>query len=213
MPDRWEQQLSQGLVEMKLAATAHQQRQLLDYLALLEKWNRTFNLTAVRDPAIVVSRQLLDSLSIQDLVRGEHVLDVGSGAGLPGIPLAIMNPERAFTLLDTNGKKTRFLRQAKLELGLDNVQVEQVRVEQYHPPRLFDTIASRAFASLPDMVELTRHLLAPGGCWLAMKGTVPGDELDALSGEINYEIHELAVPGEDARRHGILICPSLTGKM
>ena len=172
MPDRWEQQLSQGLAEMKLAATAHQQRQLLDYLALLEKWNRTFNLTAVRDPAIVVSRQLLDSLSIQDLLRGEHVLDVGSGAGLPGIPLAIMNPERAFTLLDTNGKKTRFLRQAKLELRLDNVQVEQVRVEQYHPPRLFDTITSRAFASLPDMVELTRHLLAPGGSW----GKLVGDE-------------------------------------
>jgi len=207
----WEQQLSQGLAEMKLAASEQQQRQLLDYLALLEKWNRAFNLTAVRDPEKMVSRQLLDSLSIQHLLKGERILDVGSGAGLPGIPLAILNPRRSFILLDTNGKKTRFLRQAKLELGLDNVQVEQTRVEQYQPLQRFDIITSRAFASLPDMISLTRHLLAPGGCWLAMKAAVPQDELVALPAGLQLEIQLLVVPGEVAQRHGILISPPASG--
>ncbi|WP_457668493.1 16S rRNA (guanine(527)-N(7))-methyltransferase RsmG [Thiolapillus sp.] len=208
----WEQQLSQGLAEMKLATSEQQQRQLLDYLALLEKWNRAFNLTAVRDPEKMVSRQLLDSLSIQHLLKGERILDVGSGAGLPGIPLAILNPRRSFILLDTNGKKTRFLRQVKLELGLDNVQVEQTRVEQYQPPQRFDIITSRAFASLPDLISLTCHLLAPGGCWLAMKAAVPQDELVALPAEYQLEIQLLVVPGEAAQRHGILISPPASGE-
>ena len=208
MQDLWEQQLDKGLAEMELAASQQQRRLLLDYLALLEKWNKAFNLTAVRDPGKMVSRQLLDSLSIQSLLRGDFVLDVGSGAGLPGIPLAILNPEKAFTLLDANSKKSRFLRQAKLELGLENIQVEQIRAEQLQPAQPYDTITSRAFAALPDMLRLTRHLLAPGGCWVAMKGSVPDVELDALEQEYHCEIYPLAVPGETGQRHGILLFPA-----
>lgn len=208
MTASWAEQLAQGLQTMGLEADAHQQQQMLDYLALLRKWNRAFNLTAIRDPDVMVSRQLLDSLSIHRLLQGNRVLDVGSGAGLPGIPLAIMNPDRAFTLLDTNSKKTRFLNQSRLELGLENVQVEQVRVEAYQPEQLFDTITSRAFASLPDMLRLTRHLLAPAGCWLAMKGAVPEDELSTLDG-FRYEIQQLAVPGEAGERHGVVLYPAL----
>ncbi len=205
MPDFRGEQLEKGLVEMALTASPRQQQLLLDYLALLEKWNKVFNLTAVRDPMKMVSRQLLDSLSIQPLLRGSSVLDVGSGAGLPGIPLAILNPEKMFTLLDANSKKTRFLRQAKLELGLGNIQVEQARAEQFQPLQPYDTITSRAFAALPDMLRLTRHLLAPGGCWLAMKGSVPDEELKILGQEFHYEIHPLAVPAEAGQRHGIVL--------
>jgi 16S rRNA (guanine527-N7)-methyltransferase len=203
----WQEQLAGGLAQMNLSVGPEQQKQLLDYLQLLQKWNRAFNLTAVRDPRVMVSRQLLDSLSIHALLRGERVLDVGSGAGLPGIPLAIIDPERGFTLLDTNGKKTRFLRQAKLELGLDNLQVEQQRVEQYQPPRPFDTIVSRAFSSLPLMLDLTRHLLAGQGCWLAMKGVIPEAEIAALETGMPFRVHVLVVPGETAQRHAVEICP------
>ncbi len=209
MQEYWGGQLEQGLAEMGISATPDQQRLLLDYLTLLEKWNRAFNLTAVRDPRKMVSRQLLDSLSILHLLEGERILDVGSGAGLPGIPLSILEPERSFTLLDTNSKKTRFLRQAKLELKLDNVEIEQARVEGFHPSRLFDVITSRAFSSLPDMLALTRHLLVPGGCWLAMKGMIPQAELESLGEGCRAEIQALVVPGESGQRHGILIRPAM----
>lgn len=209
MADYWPTQLRDGLAEMGISATPTQQQRLLDYLALLEKWNRAFNLTAVRDPRKMISRQLLDSLSIVHLLKGERVLDVGSGAGLPGIPLSILESGRSFTLLDTNSKKTRFLRQVKLELQLGNVDIEQARVEGFHPSRLFQVITSRAFASLPDMLTLTRHLLAPGGYWLAMKGTVPQSELESLGQEYHVEIQSLHVPGESGQRHGILIYPNL----
>ena len=207
MRESWREQLARGVAQMNLSVAPRQQELLLDYLQLLQKWNRAFNLTAVRDPQIMVSRQLLDSLSIHALLRGERVLDVGSGAGLPGIPLAIVDPHRSFTLLDTNGKKTRFLRQAKLELGLDNLEIEQLRVERYQAPCPFDTIVSRAFSSLPLMLDLTRHLLAEGGCWLAMKGTVPEAEIAALETGVQARVHALAVPGETAQRHAIEICP------
>lgn len=190
---------------MGLWANKAQKQQLLDYLALLQKWNRTFNLTAIRDPDVMVSRQLLDSLSIHDLLKGERVLDVGSGAGLPGIPLAILNPGRVFTLLDTSSKKTRFLNQVRLELALNNMQVVQSRVEQYQPVQLFDNITSRAFAALPEMLCLTRHLLAPEGYWLAMKGAVPTDELSALGSEYHFDTHPLKVPGEAGKRHAVLL--------
>ncbi len=209
MADYWVTQLRDGLAEMGISATPDQQRLLLDYLALLEKWNKAFNLTAVRDRRQMVSRQLLDSLSILHLLEGERILDVGSGAGLPGIPLSILSPGRSFTLLDTNSKKTRFLRQARLELALDNVEIEQARVEGYHPSRSFDVITSRAFASLPDMLALTRHLLAPGGCWLAMKGMIPEEELASLGEAYRVKIHLLQVPGESGQRHAILIRPGL----
>jgi 16S rRNA (guanine527-N7)-methyltransferase len=201
---RWSEQLMGGLEQMALQVSAGQQQRLLDYLELLNKWNKTYNLTAVRNPNIMVSRQLLDSLSIQSLLQGERILDVGSGAGLPGIPLAIVNPEKSFTLLDTNSKKTRFLIQVKLELGLKNLRIEQIRVEQYRPEALFHCITSRAFAALPDMINLTRHLLAADGLWVAMKAGVPERELSTLSG-VSHDPHHLTVPGESGERQAILL--------
>lgn len=201
----WPRQLAQGLEAMDLAATGEQQRLLLAYLGLLQKWNRAFNLTAVRDPRVMVSRQLLDSLSIQRWLSGPRVLDVGSGAGLPGIPLAILNPDHAFVLLDTNSKKTRFLRQVWLELKLGNVEVEQARVEQFQPSEPFQCIVSRAFAPLPKIVALTGHLLAADGRWLAMKGRVPESELAGLAAPHDVQTYPLQVPGEGAARHLVLI--------
>ena len=202
---QWEQQLEQGLQEMEIDLSAGQLQQLLGYLTLLQKWNRRFNLTAVRHPGEMVSRQLLDSLSIIDLLRGSCVLDVGSGPGLPGIPLAIARPEVHFTLLDSNGKKARFMEQARMELGLGTVTVVRDRVEVFQPPALFDTITSRAFASLRKMVELTPHLLTEGGRYLAMKGAVPREEIEAMEemgGQLT--IQSLAVPGNQGERHAIL---------
>jgi len=201
----WEQQLEQGLQEMAIDLGAGQKQQLLGYLTLLQKWNRRFNLTAVRHPGEMVSRQLLDSLSIIDLLRGSSVLDVGSGPGLPGIPLAVTRPEFHFTLLDSNGKKTRFMEQARMELGLGNVTIVRNRVEVFQPPAQFDTITSRAFASLRKMGELTSHLLVDGGCHLAMKGAVPREEIKAMEemgGRLT--IQSLAVPGTQGERHAVL---------
>jgi len=191
---------------MSIPLERAQQRLLLDYLALLNKWNRTYNLTAIRAPQEMVGRQLLDSLSILSLVSGQRVLDVGTGPGLPGIPLAIALPERHFILLDSNGKKTRFVQQAVLELGLGNVTVVQARVEAFRPAEGFDTITARAFADLPKMLELVRHLLAAGGRLLAMKGVLPADEIQALGAlGLRSEVRPLHVPGEPGERHAVLL--------
>ena len=146
------QELIQGAQQLNIALSESQQEQLLQYLGLLIKWNKAYNLTAVRNPDEMVSRHLLDSLSVVDCVQkyGDHWLDVGSGGGMPGVPLAILFPERQFTLLDSNGKKTRFLTQVKLELKLDNLQVIHSRVEAYTPEQAFTGIISRAFSSLED---------------------------------------------------------------
>lgn len=201
----WPRQLADGLTRMQLALDGAQQARLLDYLALLNKWNRVYNLTAVRDPAHMVSRQLLDSLSILPWVRGPRVLDVGCGAGLPGVPLAIALPEVAFMLLDSNGKKTRFVQQVANELKLPNLQVVQARVEDLEDPQGFDTITSRAFANLHLMLELTAHLRAPGGQWAAMKAGL--EELDParLPPGTFHRVIELAIPGERAARHLVLV--------
>ena len=200
----WRTQLQAGLEALEIEADDQQMRQLIDYLALLLKWNKAFNLTAIRSPSQMVSRQLLDSLSILTLVKGPNVLDVGTGAGLPGIPLAIMRPYLSFVLLDSNGKKARFVNQARLELKLDNLQVVHDRVESYQAPEPFQTITSRAFASLDDMLRSSKHLLANGGQWLAMKGQKPTSETKLLKG---YEIHvvPLIVPNETGQRHAVLI--------
>lgn len=199
--DDWPAELRQGLAALGLVLAAGQQQALLGYLGLLAKWNRAYNLTAVREPAVMVRRQLLDSLSISRWLGDGPVLDVGTGAGLPGIPLAIAHPRVRFSLLDTNSKKTRFVRQAVGELGLANVEVLQSRVEALQRTGHYATITSRAFASLADMVRLSRHLLADGGCWLAMKGTDPVGEIAALPDGIVAETIALAVPGETAARH------------
>jgi len=204
--DTWSGQLDRGLEKMGLVLEPGQCRKLLDYLALLLKWNRAFNLTAIRDPDEMVSRQLLDSLSILPLLRGSRILDVGTGPGLPGIPLAVARPECRFTLLDSNGKKTRFVQQSITQLGLENVQVERTRVEAFHPQAGFDTITSRAFAALPRMLELSAHLLAPGGQLLAMKGTVPAGEIAELEAAgYRVRVLPLNVPGSDGQRHALLV--------
>lgn len=201
--------LVQGIAALGLTLDSAQQERLLAYLALLVKWNKAYNLTAIRDPLEMVTKHLLDSLAVLPHLHGTQVLDVGSGAGLPGIPLAIADPAREFTLLDSNGKKTRFLLQAKGELGLSNLSVVHSRLEQYRPGQLFDTVTARAFASLADMTAGTAQLLAPGGSLLAMKGEFPQAELDALPlGFVVREIIALTVPGLEAQRHLVRIAPA-----
>ena len=175
-----EQQLAAGIAALGLALPEGAEAKLLAYLALLDKWNRVYNLTAVRDAERMVSHHLLDSLAAVPFFQGERVLDVGSGGGLPGIPLAIARPEVQVTLIDSIAKKTAFLLQAKAELGLGNLTVVTGRVEDYRPAEGFDVITSRAFSDLREFVALTRHLLKPGGCWLAMKGLYPNEEIAQL---------------------------------
>lgn len=202
----WPSQLREGLVEMQLSLSEHQQQQLLEFLALLNKWNRAYNLTAVRDEREMVSRQLLDSLSLLSWVTTDHLLDVGAGGGLPGIPLAIAFPEKRFTLLDSNGKKTRFLNQCVLELGLKNVDVIHGRAEDCEPEQPFSQISSRAFTALDNIVHWCGSLLAPKGQFLAMKGLFPDDEVAALpAGWQVLSSHSLKVPGASGDRHLLVV--------
>ncbi len=210
--EKWRGQFSTGLEQMGLDITSGQQEKMLDYLGLLMKWNRTYNLTAIRNPDQAVAHQLLDSLSILPLVRGRRILDVGTGAGLPGIPLAICMPDVGFTLIDSNGKKTRFVQQARMELGLNNLEVIQIRVEQLRPELRFDTITTRAFAALPKMVELVRHLLSDNGRIVAMKGIVPVEEVNALQkAGAEVEVVELNPP-LSGERHAIILSLSASGQ-
>jgi len=191
-----ERLLDEGLTALNVEVDGQQRERLLWLLALLHKWNRAYNLTAIRSPEAMVSRHLLDSASVAFAVRGPTVLDVGSGPGFPGLVLAILDPQLQVTLLDSNGKKVRFQRQAVMELGLDNVRCEQVRVESFDAS--FDQIISRAFAALGDFITLTEPLLAEGGEWLAMKGGLEPHELDTLPADV--VVHErlaLTVPGVD----------------
>jgi 16S rRNA (guanine527-N7)-methyltransferase len=181
-------------------------QRLLVFVRLLAKWNAAYNLTAVRDPAEMVTRHLLDSLVLLPYLQGAHVLDIGTGPGLPGIPLAVARPDCSFTLLDANAKKTRFVTQAVGELGLKNVDVVQARVENYRPAQKFDTLVARAFSSIADMLEKTRHLCAPHGRFLAMKGVYPVEELAAIPADYAVsEVAALQVPGLKAARHLAII--------
>jgi 16S rRNA (guanine527-N7)-methyltransferase len=202
----WQRQLDDGLAQMELKLDVSQQRQLLAFLALLVKWNKAFNLTAVRDEREMVSRQLLDSLSILPFVTAHHLLDAGAGGGLPGIPLAIALPGTRFTLLDSNGKKTRFLKQCVLELGLRNVDVIHSRAEAYQPRELFTQISSRAFTALDNQVSWCDHLLVGNGEFIAMKGQYPDDEVAALGRgwQVN-SFHKLAVPGVEGERSVLIV--------
>lgn len=197
--------LATGIDELRLPLNEHHQHQLLNYLELLERWNQVYNLTAVREPDAMVTLHLLDSLSVLPYLHGNQVIDVGSGAGLPGIPLAITNPDRHFVVLDSIGKKTRFMAQAIQTLGLKNIDVVQARVEQYQPEQRFNTVISRAFAALDHFIKCTAHLCAPNGRFLAMKGAIADDERNTLpSGYRELEMIELTVPGLDAQR--CLVC-------
>jgi 16S rRNA (guanine527-N7)-methyltransferase len=177
------------------------------YLALLQRWNRTYSLTAVRKPEDMVVRHLLDSLSVLNLVRGRRLLDAGTGAGLPGIPLAIVRPEWEFTLLDSGGKKVRFLNQVKRALDLRNVAPVQARLESFADERGFDTIISRALTRLADFAGAARGLLSPATRLCAMKGRYPGGELEALPPWIKVEaVKKLVVPGLQEERHLVIMC-------
>jgi 16S rRNA (guanine527-N7)-methyltransferase len=198
--------LQQGCDDLELAVDPAKRQQLLEYLALLAKWNKAYNLTAVRDEAQMVTRHLLDSLAIAPFIKVQRLIDVGTGAGLPGVPLAILFPQREFHLLDSNGKKTRFLFQVKTALGLDNMTVHHARVEAFRAAELFDAVLSRAFASLQDMVQGCRHLLTPDGCFLAMKGQLPTEELAPVITEYpEHAIYPLRVPGLDEQRHLVVL--------
>lgn len=201
-------QLAAGVAALGLALPQGAEERLLAYLALLDKWNRVYNLTAVRETERMVSHHLLDSLAAVPYFTGQTVLDVGSGGGLPGIPLAIARPELQVTLIDSIAKKTAFLLQAKAELGLVNLHVVTSRVEDYRPESGFDVITSRAFSDLREFVALTRPLLNPGGRWLAMKGLMPHEEIASLPLSVKVSAnHELHVPGLDATRHLIVLEP------
>lgn len=198
--------LKQGINALQLSVSPAQQQQLLGYLDLLVKWNKAYNLTAVRDINEMVSRHLLDSLSIVPFIDGETWLDVGSGGGMPGIPLAIMFPDAHFTLLDSNGKKTRFLTQVVMSLKLPNVTVVNSRAESFHVEQFFSGIISRAFSSLADFVGLTKHLADGNTKWLAMKGLYPVEELQSLPDTFKVDAnHQLTVPNCDGQRHLLII--------
>jgi 16S rRNA (guanine527-N7)-methyltransferase len=200
-----ENRLVSGATDLGLTLSDTQITKLLDYLFLIEKWNRTYNLTAIRQMEEMLSLHLLDSLSIFPLVMqrspGNRLLDVGTGAGLPGIVLAILKPDFQIVLLDTNGKKCRFLNQVRIEMGLENIEVAQDRVEKYQRGNHFDVILSRAFATLKDMTDNAVHLLADGGRFLAMKGRYPQQELDELDQQFSFEkAYPLQIPGLEVER-------------
>ncbi|WP_140909762.1 16S rRNA (guanine(527)-N(7))-methyltransferase RsmG [Cognatiluteimonas lumbrici] len=209
MDEAIERELSAGLAALGLDAALG--GPLLAYLALLAKWNRTYNLTAVREPRGMVAKHLLDSLamhgSVADIAaRGGSLADLGTGPGLPGIPLAIAYPRLQVALVESNGKKARFMREALRTLGLGNARVVESRIEAFDAPGAFDAITARALATLPLILELGGHLLKPDGVLLAMKGALPGDEIAALpAGWALREVRPLAVPGLGAERHLVVV--------
>jgi 16S rRNA (guanine527-N7)-methyltransferase len=197
--------LERGLAELGESLPGDAAARLLAYLALLAKWNRTFNLTAIRDPRQMISLHVLDSLAVRPHLPAGPLADIGSGAGLPGIPLAIAEPDRHVTLNDANQKKSSFLRQAVIELGLRNAEVHHGRVESWQPASPFSCVIARGYAELARLVADTRHLLRPGGVIAAMKGALPRQELARLPKGIDCsDVRRLVVPQLDAERHLVL---------
>ena len=199
--------LADGVSALGLDVDERARAALLDYLGLLEKWNKTYNLTAIHEPERMLTHHLLDSLIIAPQVGAGPLLDVGSGAGLPGIPRAIARPGLRVTLLDASQKKCGFMRQAAIDLKLSNVTVTHARVEDFRPADGFPQVVSRAFSDHSEFVRLTRHLVAPGGEWLAMKGLYPHEEIAQLKGARVTRDVPLRVPGLDADRHLIVMEP------
>jgi len=198
MDERWDS----GLKTLNCTLNDDQILKLQQYVDLLNRWNKTYNLTAVRDPKDMIPLHIFDSLVVADYIKGDNCLDVGSGAGLPTIPLAILQPQRQFTALDTNSKKTRFIQQAVIELSLKNVNVEHVRVEKWKTDEKFDAIISRAFASIYDFVTTSSLHLSENGILYAMKGRFPEGEMQYLPKEYRLlDSHELEVPFVDGQRH------------
>jgi len=202
-------ELAAGITALGVGVSARAQQRMLDYLALIEKWNKAYNLTAVREPAKMLTYHLLDSLSVLPYVRGARVLDVGTGAGLPGIPLALARPDWQITLLDASHKKATFLRQAAIELQLDNVDVVCERVEAWSPDGKFNTVISRAFSDLAEFLKLTGRLCESSGIVIAMKGVYPHEELAQVPETFFLQdVVALQVPGLDAERHAALLQPA-----
>ncbi|HEX5337643.1 MAG TPA: 16S rRNA (guanine(527)-N(7))-methyltransferase RsmG [Gallionella sp.] len=197
---RPDEELKRGIAQLGLTVTAETQAKLLAYLALLQKWNKVYNLTAIRDPNQMVSHHLLDSLAVAPYLWPGRWLDVGCGAGLPGVVLAALHPEWQFQLLDSNSKKTSFVQQAAIELGLANVSVRCARVEDLSAQEKFDGIISRAFTELGDFLRITRHLIAPQGRWAAMKGIAERELAGVPDDCVVERVIPLQVPGLDAAR-------------
>ncbi len=202
-----ETRLAEGIAGMGLELDAGVRGRLMAYLGLLARWNKTYNLTAIHEPERMLTHHLLDSLAVLPHVTADRLLDVGSGGGLPGIPLAMARPAMHVTLLDASQKKCAFMQQAAIELGLKNVEVVHARAEAFRPPRPYAQIVSRAFSDLSEFVALTRHLLAEGGEWLAMKGIYPNEEVATLKGARVTRDAALNVPGLEAARHIIIMEP------
>ncbi|EAO0183905.1 16S rRNA (guanine(527)-N(7))-methyltransferase RsmG, partial [Salmonella enterica] len=194
--------LSRLLDEAGISLTDHQKTQLVAYVDMLHKWNKAYNLTSVRDPAEMVVRHILDSIVVAPYLQGQRFIDVGTGPGLPGIPLAIVLPDAHFTLLDSLGKRVRFLRQVQHELKLENITPVQSRVEAYPSEPPFDGVISRAFASLNDMVSWCHHLPGEKGRFYALKGQLPEDEIASLPDDFSVEsVEKLRVPQLEGERH------------
>lgn len=203
-------QLEAYLAEINLSATAEQKKQLIDFVGMLNKWNKAYNLTSVRDPEAMLVRHIMDSLVVSKHLQGERFIDVGTGPGLPGIPLAIMNPNKTFVLLDSLGKRIRFQKQVAFELGIRNISSVESRVEAYQAEQQFDGVLSRAFASIQDMLSWCHHLPAENGLFYALKGQLNDEELQQMpSGFVIKEIIELKVPKLDEQRHLLKIIKEL----
>lgn len=203
MSDKARSLLEQGIDRLGISVDSNA---LLEYIEMMIKWNKAYNLTAITDPVAMVNKHLLDSLAIAPYLEGERIIDIASGGGLPGIPLAILHPDKTFVLLDSNGKKTRFLQQVKIALNLNHIEIVHSRVEAYHPETKFNTVTSRAFTRLKDMLTLGEHLLAADGVCLAMKGRYPDDELSQITAtHPNYRVKKLQVPSECGERHCVII--------
>ncbi|MEO8626947.1 MAG: 16S rRNA (guanine(527)-N(7))-methyltransferase RsmG [Betaproteobacteria bacterium] len=203
-------ELEKGVDDLKLSLDTNILSRLLQYLRLLVKWNRVYNLTAIREDRKLVSHHLLDSLAVMPYLVSTSLVDVGSGAGLPGVPLAIANPSLRVVLLDSNHKKAAFLRQVAVELKLDNIEIVTDRSQQWRPAERLDQVVSRAFSDLPGFVDAALHLCAPDGRLLAMKGVFPHEEIEQLPAGVRLQsVIPLAVPGLNAVRHLVVLQPSV----
>ena len=197
-----DQLLTNALKENAISLTAASKQKLVQYLILLQTWNRVFNLTTITKPRDMVYLHIIDSLMIHPYLHGSRMLDVGSGAGLPGIPLALINPNQQWVLLDKNSKKTRFMTQAVAELGLNNVEIVHSTSYDFHPDACFDSILSRAFGTIRMFAETTEHLLCPDGLFIAMKGRYPHEELNEIPDRfIVRDVTRLDIQGIDVERH------------